>query len=110
MFRVSFVSVLLRPRTVVAIAIGGFLGLAAYAMAGAAGSPPTVVIYSYSHRYFSPDGDGQEDAGDLYYCLAESANVTVTVTGPTGQAVRTLEDAVSHPGSSSCSGSNNYAS
>ena len=98
------------PRILGVIVIAGFLGVAGYTLAQAASSPTVTVYQSASHRYFSPDGDGQEDTADIYYCLSESANVTITVTDSGGQGVRTLEDGVSHPGQDSCSGWNNYAS
>src|SRR5262249_25890166 len=72
-------------------------------------SPLSVAVYqSHSHRYFSPNGDGQDDSVDVYYCLSESANVTIDVTGSSSDVVRTLEDDVSHAGGTYCSGWNNY--
>ena len=56
--------------------------------------------------YFSPNGDGQEDTATVYYCLAEAANVTITVEDSSGHVVRTLEDGVSHSGGSYCYSNN----
>src|SRR5690349_14931431 len=92
------------------IVVAGIFGLVGYTLAQAAISPTVTVYQSASHRYFSPDGDGQEDTTYIYYCLAESANVTITVTDSAGQGIRTLEDGFSRQGQDSCSGWNNYAS
>ncbi|WP_166680250.1 PKD domain-containing protein [Kribbella sp. VKM Ac-2566] len=71
---------------------------------------PGVTIYEpASHTYFSPNGDGQEDTGWIYYCLDESSNVTITVSSA-DRLVRTVEAGVSHAGSTNCSGWNNYTS
>ena len=54
-------------------------------------------IQSGGERYFSPNGDGQEDSASVTYCLAEPANVTITITDASDTTVRTLDDDVSHP-------------
>jgi PKD repeat protein/pimeloyl-ACP methyl ester carboxylesterase len=69
---------------------------------GAAAGPafaagPEVSIQSGGERYFSPNGDGQEDSASVVYCLAEPANVTITITDSSDTTVRTLDDDVSHP-------------
>ena len=58
---------------------------------------PEVSIQEGGERYFSPNGDGQEDSASVAYCLAEPANVTVTITDSANSTVRTLDDDVSHP-------------
>jgi flagellar hook assembly protein FlgD/PKD repeat protein len=73
----------------------------------ASAATPDISIYAGGQRYFSPNGDGQEDTATVYYCLTEPANVTITVDDTTGTIVRTLEDGVSQPGGSGCSGYNN---
>jgi flagellar hook assembly protein FlgD len=40
-------------------------------------------------RYFSPDGDGQEDTGGPYYCIDAPADMRLTISRDAG-AVRTL--------------------
>jgi flagellar hook assembly protein FlgD len=79
----------------------GLLGVLAYGLASAA-TTVDISIPSWNERYFSPNGDEQEDTATVYYCLGQSANITSTVIDETGTRVRTLEDAVSHPGNSQC--------
>jgi PKD repeat protein len=88
---------------------GAFLALLATEPAHAepADTAP-VVSWGVSPRYFSPNGDGQEDEIGLAFCLSQSANVDLWVTGPDGTRVRTLESAVSHGGGSCPFGANNY--
>jgi PKD repeat protein/flagellar hook assembly protein FlgD len=90
---------------VLAAIVSALLGPGA---AGAVGTPTVVVYQPASHRYFSPNGDGQDDTLSVYYCLAASANVTITVTDPTGHPVRTVEAGVSHGGGDPCFGWNNW--
>ena len=54
----------------------------------------------------TPNGDGQEDEGYVYCCLAKTVDVTVTVKDSTGALVRTVESGVEHPGSPGCNGWN----
>ena len=84
-------------RAVVASAIALLVLLAGVSAAKAA--TPDISIPSWVQTYFSPNGDGQEDAATVYYCLAESANVTVTVVDSSDNVVRTLEDGASRSGS-----------
>src|SRR4051812_13143861 len=42
-------------------------------------------------RYFSPNGDGQEDTYEGSYTLSDAATVTITVTNSGGSTVRTLQ-------------------
>jgi PKD repeat protein/flagellar hook assembly protein FlgD/pimeloyl-ACP methyl ester carboxylesterase len=63
----------------------------------AAAATPEVSIYAGGARYFSPNGDGQEETASVVYCLAEPANLTITITDSTNSTVRTLDDDVSHP-------------
>ncbi|MEV8517186.1 PKD domain-containing protein [Dactylosporangium sp. NPDC051484] len=52
---------------------------------------PTLKIWQEpSHRYFSPNGDTQDDALAIYYCLSAPAEVTATVTDGAGAVVRTI--------------------
>ena len=53
---------------------------------------------SGNDRYFSPNGDGQEDSASWYYSLSQAANVDAWVTDSNGATVRTLESQVSHSG------------
>ena len=71
------------------------------------GNPPRVSVPSFSERYFSPNGDSQEDTTRVFYCLSTAANLDVTVVDADGAKVRTLEDGVSHTGSVNCDGSYN---
>ena len=71
--------------------------------ARAAENPVSVVLPSLQvPTAFSPNGDGQEDVLDVYYCLSRAANVDVVVRDSTDTAVRTLESGVSHQGGASC--------
>ena len=74
----------------------GMLGVLAYGLASAA-TTVDISIPSWNERYFSPNGDEQDDTATVYYCLAQSANVTSTVVDETGTRVRTLEDGGSQP-------------
>jgi len=59
-----------------------------------------------SHRYFSPNGDAQDDTTTVFYCLSKNATVTTTVVDTTGATVRTIGtvDGVSgYPGCSTWS-------
>jgi hypothetical protein len=79
----------------------GVLGVLAYGLASAA-TTVDISVPSWNERYFSPNGDEQDDTVTVSYCLGQSANVTSTVTDEAGTRVRTLEDAVSHAGNSQC--------
>ena len=98
------------PRWLAVTVMGGLvcvvLGIAA---AGAAASGPVAIYQTWSHRYFSPNGDGQEDTVTVAYCLAAPANVTVTVSDAADHVVRTVESGVSHTGFEGCDAANNYA-
>jgi flagellar hook assembly protein FlgD/PKD repeat protein len=45
-------------------------------------------------RYFSPDGDGHEDTGEVSYSLTSDAHTTVTIADAGGHIVRTIETGV----------------
>src|SRR4051794_13802185 len=47
-------------------------------------------------RSFSPNGDGQEDAITVTYCISEGANLDIVVKDNALTTVRTLESGVSH--------------
>ena len=81
---------------VTAAAVAALMLLSTVSAASAA--TPSISIPLGMQRYFSPNGDGQEDTATVYYCLAEAANVTITVADRTGDVIRTLEDGVSHSG------------
>jgi Ca2+-binding RTX toxin-like protein/PKD repeat protein/flagellar hook assembly protein FlgD len=53
-----------------------------------------------SERYFSPDGDEQEDTARVYYCLSQPGDVDIWVADGSGARVRTIESAVGHAASS----------
>ena len=55
---------------------------------------PVLSWYSSDKRYFSPNGDGQEDSSTVSYHLSQAGHVTTTVSDASGALVRTLEDAV----------------
>jgi flagellar hook assembly protein FlgD/PKD repeat protein len=96
------------PRWAKIALIGAGLVTVGVGSAMAGPTPLTVAVYqSASHRYFSPDGDGQDDTLTVYYCLSASSNVTIDVTDPAGHSVRTMESGVSHQGSDSCPSWNN---
>jgi flagellar hook assembly protein FlgD len=77
-----------------------WFGLAVWNVATA--DTPFDVRINNGPRYFSPDGDGQDDTVFLTYCLTGPANVTVTVADSTATVVRTIEAGVSHNGRSDC--------
>jgi flagellar hook assembly protein FlgD len=77
------------------------LGVLAYGLASAATSVD-LSVPSWNERYFSPNGDDQEDTATVLYCLGQSANVTTTVTDDGGARVRTIEDGVSRAGNDAC--------
>ena len=77
------------------------LGVLAYGLASAATSVD-LSVPSWNERYFSPNGDDQEDTATVLYRLGQSANVTTTVTDDGGARVRTIEDGVSRAGSDAC--------
>jgi PKD repeat protein/flagellar hook assembly protein FlgD len=79
------------------------------AVAVTVGNPPRLSVPSWSERYFSPNGDSQEDTATFYYCLSAAADVDVTVVDADGAKVRTLESGVSHTGSLNCEGSYNHS-
>gem|GEM_PF-1734945 len=56
---------------------------------------PVLSWYETSERYFSPDGDGQNDLFEFKYNLSQPANITSTVVDPQGQTVRVLEQGIS---------------
>ncbi|GAA3031594.1 PKD domain-containing protein [Actinokineospora globicatena] len=56
-------------------------------------NPPQVTVWSESRRYFSPNGDGQADTVEVYYCLTKDAQVAATVTDSTGAVVRAIAPA-----------------
>jgi FlgD Ig-like domain len=95
----------LPPRALAAgIGIVGVV-LAGLAMVGLArAAEPVDLSVSSSERYFSPDGDGQEDTTTVSYCLSQAANLDIWVTDGSGARVRTLEAGVSHS-ASPCGGS-----
>ncbi len=43
-------------------------------------------------RYFSPDGDGQEDQTSVSFSLTAPATTTITIADDHGQVVRTIEE------------------
>ena len=71
-------------------------GLAIFGLARAAESLDVTLLSS--ERYFSPNGDGQEDVASMSYCLSRSANVDIWVADGSGDRVRTIESGVSHSG------------
>jgi flagellar hook assembly protein FlgD len=77
------------------------LSVLAYGLASAATSVD-LSVPSWNERYFSPNGDDQEDTATVLYCLGQSANVTTTVTDDGGARVRTIEDGVSRAGNDAC--------
>jgi flagellar hook assembly protein FlgD len=42
-------------------------------------------------RYFSPNGDGQEDTASVSYSLSANANVTVSIADSNGTTIRAIE-------------------
>jgi hypothetical protein len=48
---------------------------------------PTLSIPSYSHKYFSPNGDGQEDSIRILYCLSKDTKVAFAVRNASGDTV-----------------------
>jgi flagellar hook assembly protein FlgD len=92
-----------RVRVAVVAVLGVFLaGMAIFGLARAAGSLDITLLAS--ERYFSPNGDEQEDAVVVGFCLSEAANMDIWVVSESGDRVRTVEDGVSHAGGS-CAGS-----
>lgn len=73
------------------------------------GTPPTLTVDAGAHRYFSPNGDSQNDIAEIGYCLSRSADVAMTVTDAGGDVVRTVSPAA-RTGGSCRFGSNNSAS
>jgi hypothetical protein len=69
-------------------------GLLAWGVASAE-APFTVTISEYYQRYFSPNGDGQEDTVYVPYCLSAAANVDVMIVDGAGATVRTLDSGAS---------------
>ncbi|MDR1998841.1 MAG: PKD domain-containing protein, partial [Frankiaceae bacterium] len=62
---------------------------------------PAVLTWNYAQpRYFSPNGDGQDDTVDFEYCASEPANVYAVITDAAGKAVRALLSGLSVPSSS----------
>src|SRR3954454_25255197 len=96
-------------RAALVLALATVMSVVGYAVAQA-DAGPTITIADGAIRYFSPNGDGQEDVVDLPYCLASAANVTVRVEDGGGHVVRTLEDGVSRQGSAGCGAWNNDVS
>ena len=74
--------------------------MAIFGLALAAESLDITVLTA--ERYFSPNGDEQEDTATVFYCLGQSANITTTVTDDGGARVRTIEDGVSRAGNDAC--------
>ncbi|WP_026421932.1 PKD domain-containing protein [Actinokineospora inagensis] len=68
-------------------------------------NPPVVDISAYAHRYFSPDGDGQNDVLGIDYCLSQDSSVGVTIANASGIVVRTIP-AVNQSGHAGCDGGN----
>ena len=63
-------------------------------------NPVQAVLSSYvPPQSFSPNGDGQEDAIAIPYCLSTDATVDVVVRDSANHVVRTLESGVSVPSS-----------
>jgi Ca2+-binding RTX toxin-like protein/PKD repeat protein/flagellar hook assembly protein FlgD len=88
-----------RARSGVVAVLGIFLaGMAIFGLARAAESLDITVLTA--ERAFSPDGDGQDDAVSVTYCLSEAANMDIWVTSGSGARVRSVEDGVSHAGGS----------
>ena len=58
-------------------------------------NPAVLSWYSTSERYFSPDGDGQNESFEFRYSISQRANVTSTVVDSQGQTVRVLEQGLS---------------
>ena len=87
---------------------GQFHSWSAPAVAVTVGNPPRLSVPSWSERYFSPNGDSQEDTATLYYCLSAAADLNATVVDGDGTKVRTLESGVSHTGNLNCDGSWNH--
>ncbi|WP_432992310.1 PKD domain-containing protein [Dactylosporangium sp. CA-233914] len=71
-------------------------------------NPPRLSISQEdSHRYFTPDGDGQQDTAIVYYCLSRSGPVTMTVANAAGSLIRT--ETLTGEGSPECYGWNTTA-
>jgi PKD repeat protein/flagellar hook assembly protein FlgD len=81
--------------------VGQHHSWSASAVAVTVRNPPRLTVVS-SERYFSPNGDDQEDTLEVVYCLSQAADVDVWVTNGSGTRVRTIEDGVAQ-GSSPCS-------
>jgi flagellar hook assembly protein FlgD len=60
-------------------------------LASAASAAELTVSELSSDRYFSPNGDGQEDAISRSYYLSGTAKVTVTIRDSKGSLVRTVQ-------------------
>ncbi len=77
------------------------LALAAVGAIFARSAPAEAAGLSISNlspdRYFSPNGDGQEDTAYVGYTLSESAAVTITIRNGQGNLVRTLQNNISEP-------------
>ena len=73
-------------------------------------NPPKVTFATYYSpvESFSPNGDGSEDTQLVYYCVSEPSTVTFRVKNSGGTVVRTLENAVAHTQSDTCSGTTSY--
>ena len=70
-------------------------------------NPPRFSIAPGSERFFSPNGDDQDDTVTVSYCLSEAAEVDARVVDAAGSTLRTLESGVSHGGSPICNSWNN---
>jgi PKD repeat protein/flagellar hook assembly protein FlgD len=90
------------------LVIAGILlaGLVTFGLARAA--EPVDLSVSSPERYFSPNGDGQEDTATVYYCLSQAANVDIWVADESGARVRTIEAGVSHLASPCGSGPTSF--
>jgi flagellar hook assembly protein FlgD/lysophospholipase L1-like esterase len=77
-----------------ALALAGALFAIVLAHAAASGS---LVGGLSEDRYFSPNGDGQEDQIGVYFELSAAAHVSVVVRNAQGGRVRLLESNASHP-------------
>ncbi|WP_158102751.1 PKD domain-containing protein [Lentzea kentuckyensis] len=65
-------------------------------------NPPQINVSGWAQRYFSPNGDLQEDVGSFAYCLVAPATVDTTVVDLAGALVRTLESGVQRRGTLNC--------
>ncbi|MGH9278585.1 MAG: PKD domain-containing protein, partial [Acidimicrobiales bacterium] len=60
-------------------------------------NPPRINGQS-ADRYFSPNGDGQDDSATVSYFLSDASTVTVAVRDGASAVIATVETSVPHPG------------